>query len=565
MPDRPIPSEHETARAAQRAIEGRLAPCIPTRLGQGDDYGLDAFVQHVFPGYPPVRTALLFGLQIKGTAAELVDNHQEQLKVSHLIDWTTAQQPILIAVHSVRTETTRWRFASEIVDELEKANRNWKSQATVSIAFSKEHEHSKGHFHEWLRRSLQHATDTEGGTTRFHRSYRSVLLSEIYHERGFSGQHFKIADKQGGPAVADCVTGMQWVTGEVDEHAVSATRVLAGALLLFDKVYYPVAFTRAVVTVMGSSRFLKLINSNRLIPILNPRNCDLTFAAGADQVGDVYFYESPESDMLGRNLRAVATEFQLPPRFARSVERAVHPVTYSEKDSQELLTVSKDPAIRKLFGLGAVRPQAKEAPWSAERLLRIGHVVKFYSIAEQLRVDVVEFEPGLAQVALARWGSRIRFHRIYQALNELNVALNAAALPDIGLLSGRIGLVKCVDISDSAGGAKFREWFWKTASDAVSASGHFSGEVAKRLKELAREDCPLPQEFLVYETLMNSRSEVLASRPGGEAALIRQRQFSSLRLRQQLDRRFGKIPTGRESCPCTSGLPFQNCCGRVLL
>ncbi len=565
MPDRPIPDEHEIARAAQHAVEGKLAPCIPTRLGQGDDYGLDAFVQHVIPGYPPIRTALLFGLQVKGSATELAENHQESLKVSHLIDWTAAQPPILIAVHSVQVETTRWRFANEIVDELDRTNDKWRLQKTVSISFSNLYEHSKAELHEWLKRSLLHASDSDGGTTRFHRNYRSVLLTEIYHKGGFVGQHFTIAEQRNGPPVADCITGMQWGTGEVDERAVSATRVLASALLLFDEVYYPVPFTHAAVAALGAPQFLKLIKSRRLIPILNPRNSELTFVTGKDKVGDVYFFESPEADMLGRNLKAVATQFRLSPEFARTVGQAIRHVDFPKKVSDELLEVSKAPAIRKLLGLGVSRPQAMEAPWSAERLLRIGNVVKYYSVAEQLHVDVVEFEPGLAQVALARWGSRIRFHRIYQALDELNTALNAAALPDVGMLSEKIGLAKCVDISDSPEGVKFRKWFWEAAAEAVSVGGKFSGEVGRRLKDLVGKDCPLPQEFLVHGTQIDSHSEVLASRPRGEAALLRQKQFSARRLCQQLARRHGRTFEGRESCPCSSGLPFQNCCGKILL
>ncbi len=40
MTDRPIPPEHEIAREAQHQVEGKLRPRIPTRLGEGDDYGL---------------------------------------------------------------------------------------------------------------------------------------------------------------------------------------------------------------------------------------------------------------------------------------------------------------------------------------------------------------------------------------------------------------------------------------------------------------------------------------------------------------------------------------------
>jgi len=86
MNERPIPSEHEIARIAQYEVEGKLRPCITTRLGEGDDYGLDAFVQHVIPGNPPLRTNLLFGLQVKGTGKELTPTHTEPLKVAHLID-----------------------------------------------------------------------------------------------------------------------------------------------------------------------------------------------------------------------------------------------------------------------------------------------------------------------------------------------------------------------------------------------------------------------------------------------------------------------------------------------
>src|SRR5215813_7039861 len=150
MPDHPIPQRHETGRAAQRAVEQELSPCITTRLGQGDDYGLDGFVQHVRPGRPPCRTSLLFGLQVKGTEGILEARHLESLRTAHLLDWATHQIPVVVAVHSTLSRATRWRTANEIVQQLDASDSSWRTQQSVAVVFSDLDEHGGIRLHEWL-------------------------------------------------------------------------------------------------------------------------------------------------------------------------------------------------------------------------------------------------------------------------------------------------------------------------------------------------------------------------------------------------------------------------------
>ncbi|MDZ4404284.1 DUF4365 domain-containing protein [Prosthecobacter sp.] len=560
----PIPEQHEIGRTAQRAVEDYLSPCIPTRLAQGDDYGYDAFVQHVIPGCPPLRTPMVFGLQVKGTSKLIEQNQSEQLKVRHLVEWTSTQFPVLIALHSIPSNTTRWRFADEVVNNLENESPKWRTQTTVAVNFKDSDEYLPEQFHPWLGRCLAMAYDKEGGHSRFHKVCRSVFLTEIYHDHVFTGQHFNIAAERRGASIANCVTGMQWSKGELDEKAVTARRVLAGALLLFDQVYFPAQLIRSAVAALGFQRFINLTREQRLIPVCEPLNSEVTFVVEQSGVGNLQILSAPEADMLGGNLDAVAKEFRLPRLFHKVVANAVKAVSYDNKMHREMIETAKSKLIRDLFGLGEQNPQGHEAPWSAERLLRIVNIVKYYSVADQLGVDVVEFEPGLAQLALARWGTRVRFHRVYQAMDELNAALNAASLPDIGLLVEKFGLGRCVDISQSPDGAKFREWFWGAAADAVSTTGDFSGQIADKLKELTGKDCPLPRELFIQGAIIEGKLEKLTSRPGGELAMKRQRLFSSHRLREAMSRKLGKLPGAHDSCPCGNHTHFAACCGKLL-
>jgi len=563
MQQRTIPTTHEIARESQRAVEQQLAPCITTRLGQGDDYGLDGYVQHVRPGRPPIRTSLLFGLQIKGHEAAFQEINTEQFRVAHLVDWTSIQVPVVVAVHSTSTGATRWRLASEMVLELDASSPGWRTQDSVTVQFLQSNQLSNQALHDWIQHSLARSSDLEGGQTRFHRTFRSVLLTEIYHDHAFVGQRGELAERPGGPGVARFVTGMQWTQGELDETAVEATRVLSGALLLFEQIYFPSSLAYAVVGALGPTAFLRLLEQRRLVPILYPTH-ELAFIIGNENIGDLYFLNGDMNVVFERELTSLASRYGLNRQFVRRVNEAARRMDVPDRVSQELLTVSKLPYIRDLVGLGLARPQAQEPPWAAERLLRIGNVVKYYATAQQLSVDIVEFEPGLGRIAAARWGSSVQFHRVYQALAELERCLEASALPDIGLLSQRIGMQRCIEISSSTGGSSFREWFWQAASEAISNTGSLEGEIAQRLRAFVDSGGPLPRDLLVAVTETETRTEGLAVRRGGAEALDRQVRFSAQRVREQFLRDRGALPHPESPCPCGSDASFRQCCGRIL-
>jgi hypothetical protein len=290
----------------------------------------------------------------------------------------------------------------------------------------------------------------------------------------------------------------------------------------------------------------------------------LAFVTGRQNVGDLYFLEANMAEVFDRELHTIMSRYNLSDDFVGTVVRATRDVECGDKVAREVLDVSKSPYVRDLVGLGVARPQAQEPLWAAERLLRIGNVVKFYAAAEQLAVDIVEFEPGLARLALARWGSRVRFHRVYQAIDELQAAFAAAALPDIGALSRAIGTDRCVEIADSPDGTAFRTWFWETAAAALAKVGSFEGEVAGRLRSLSGVESPIPRELLVAVSEADAIQEGLAARPGGEEALRRQIQFSAQRLREHFEREKQVIPTGDSRCLCGSDEVFATCCGRIL-
>ena len=546
-----------------RAVESELSPCICTRLNEGDDYGLDAFVQYVHPGRPARRTSLQFGLQVKGTSVGFESYFAIRLKVSSLCDWQDANQPVIVAVHSLQSQATRWRMASEIVAQLDQASSSWRSQSTVSVPFEVAHELAADKLHAFLWRGISGASDTGGGSTRFHVHTRSVLLTELYHGYAYTGQHADISSTPGGSAVGHFITGMQWKKGEVDERAVVATRVLTAALLLFDEVYYPAHLTYAAVGAVGSELFLRLLDQRRLIPVLLPQR-ELVFLSGADRrAGDLYFMNADMAQVLERELRGVQTKHGLGSAFGPTVVGATRILDLPARVDSELLEVSKLPYVRDLLSLGVPRPQGREPVWAAERLLRVGQVVKYYAIADLLRVDVVEFEPGLSRLALARWGSRVRFHRVYQALDELQRTFDAAALPDLGVVAERIGSTRCIDISSTHDGADFRKWFWEAAADALATTGSFEGDIARRIKSLTGNKLPLPRELLIQFTQTSEGAEGLVARPRGDEALARQKKFSAARLRDFLTKETVSVPAKTAQCPCGSEVAFGQCCGRV--
>ncbi len=402
-----------------------------------------------------------------------------------------------------------------------------------------------------------------GGKDRLHRSLRSVLLTELYHDYAWTGQHGGLAESPGGPAVGRFVTGMQWEKGEIDDRAVLASRVLTGALMLFEQVFFPAELLYAAVGSLGADLFDQLLSNERVVPVILPSQ-DLAFVTGSEERGDLYFFDVNMLEVQDRGLSAIRKKYGLTSSFAMRVKQATRKLELPDRTTKELLEVSKLDYIRELVGLGAPRAQSKEPSWAAERLLRIGNVVKFYSMAELLSVDIVEFEPGLARLALARWGSHVRFHRLYQALDELEATLRASALPDMGLLAAQIGVRRCVEISESKEGEDLRSWFWKAAGESISKTGTFENEVAKAIRSLCNSDIPLPAEFLIgLSAESGSTAEGWASRTGGKLALQRQKQFSAKRLRRELQKRRIPEPALLDPCICDSGLTFASCCAKV--
>lgn len=562
----PIPQQHEISRIARQNVEAQLLPCIVTRLDQGDDYGLDGYVQQLLPRPVLLRTPVIFALQIKGTAEAFDGIWQEPLEVKHLKDWSATNLEVLVAIHSTTSNATRWQFARNITSELDTRKIDWREQKTVRVSFSKSDERSGNSLHSWLKASLDDLNDREGGKSQLHRSVRKVLLTELYHEYAYVGQRGGIAERPDGPPVAHFITGLQWQKGELDERKLIAYRALCGALLLFEQVYFPSYLTYAVVGALGGKKFIELVESGRLIPI-DLNNLHLFFVHGSENQGDLCFFEADSHEIRERELNSLRKKYQLSNSFVSKTLAATKIINLPLKRIEaELLEVSKSNYVRNLLGLGKPRPHSKEPIWSAERLLRIGNVVQYYMMADQLSLDVVEMEPGLARLALARWGSRIKFHRVYQALEELEATLNASALPDLGLLSSLIGTKRCIEISDSQDGQQFRSWFWQAASDALEETGAFEGEIARRIIELSGSNQPLPREFMIgVSETSTGKFEGWASRFGAEESLTRQRNFSALRMKRTLVKANFNVDEVNQPCPCENDITFGACCGRILI
>lgn len=196
--------------------------------------------------------------------------------------------------------------------------------------------------------------------------------------------------------------------------------------------------------------------------------------------------------------------------------------------------------------------------------MRIGNIVQYYAAGAALATDVVEFEPGLARIALARWGSALQFHRVYRALDVLQQVFDASALPDVGLVAERVGMEKCVALAESGEGRTFREWFWRAAEEVLADTGTLDEQVASRLERMVGLHSPLPRDLLI--AMANDGSpEGLAARLGGDESLQRQRQFSAERFRRLILQKDIELPSPDGPCICGSGSPFATCCGRILL
>jgi hypothetical protein len=360
---------------------------------------------------------------------------------------------------------------------------------------------------------------------------------------------------------------------------VFAPRVLAGALLLFEEVLVPLAFLEVTVRSLGPQLLRSLLTAEHLIPVATEDLVGFRHEAGEFRGTPVGIHPHDEE---GPFVRRAAERMLVSVTDKRDLLEAIHrttkiiPPTVTArivKESQNDLT---KPAIRNLLGLSPHRTHDGSEPvWDAMLVNRILHLNTALATAEELNVDVVEYEAGLSRLASEKWYTELRFNRLFDSVEVFDRVLRAAGVPDLGLLEGRIGLARIAELSVTQHAQEFRDWFWGWTYGLVTGGANVETAVIAQLGQVIGEDlralrlpCELKLRFFDHlraDYMIgpndHSRRHGYASRSErGAGALQRQAEVQARRRHGAIKDRFGE-PAAYSPCPCGSEGQFRFCCG----
>ncbi len=571
------------------ALDAFLSPWRLQRFDMGDDFGRDALAQVVEGEGDEMRLSKVSGyFQVKAHDAEYQEPHAEDLETRHLRIWADGTPPMIVATWSRKSSEFRFRTAREVVKELAVTKLDWEKQDRVRVQFRTEHKFKSGkEAIDALKIKLVDECDAPGGVEKFHEATRRVLLTSlIWRTVSTSVTATLVAPDAPKLFIVD---GTGWTDGDIDPRDVAAKQLLAGAFLVFEQVWILRHLLKICAAVLPAPVLQSLLERRRLVVVEHAhlsgfsyedgrrRGKPISGELGTRKVGE----KLPPTDYLKDRL---AEELRESVDGAKLAEHALHgAVLMAAEATSEALSRTKrdleDPRIRDLLGLSPHRVDDTEPIWDAFLVNRLSLVNSVLRIAQEHRLDVVDFEGGLSRVAAEKHYRGFGLDRLINSLDAFDATLRAGGFPDVGSLVETVGLEEIIQVSETAKGKEFRDWFWNTVADACGSGGSGSTLVANRLATMLGKDpkslllpielklrfCQKVGDRYVLGALGRERVFGFETRSvDGDGRLATQRRRHSARRIQQIADLLGRRPDPYELCPCESGAKFRFCCGRPM-
>lgn len=574
-----VTAQSTLSRRSQRAFESWIDPWLFTAVDQRDDYGRDGFVQVVDDAKGAGFAApLTFAVQLKAHDAAFREAHAEPLETRHLALWTDRQAPpTLVALWSKTDDEFRCRTAREIVDELALHNAEWRSQAEVTTQFRPEHALKEPESRlPRLRSRIADEADRLAGVATFNSERPRVILTDLYNE-GLVSTSSNLTLSDG----VRLFVGPGWIDGDLDARSFQTARVLAGALLLYEEVWFEYNHTDSALTVLGPDLLIELLYARRIVPFVLPEfigfrilpnevRGELTgFVAGNNVHAPLRKHVNRYASILAPGHQSIANEILRHTLLVEGVQSS--PIVAQTK--RDLAR----PSIRTMLGLSSHVLEGTEPAWDWPLVNRLAHINTARAVANARRVDVIEYEGGGSRLAAEKWYSEVDFHRLYPTSAAFDAALRANGIPDLGMLVDQIGLPLCVRLSNSEAGRSFRNWFWSIAVNLLGSGADLRTSFAKAVNGVVRDRADAARlashlklaycqkvgsDYLVGVPLGRSTCGLSSRSDRPDELLARQRRnHAARRARLMLELASVSAPGRNERCPCGSGAKFKRCCG----
>ncbi len=368
--------------------------------------------------------------------------------------------------------------------------------------------------------------------------------------------------------------------GDLDPLVFHAERTLAGALLLYEEVWFEYNHVDTALTVLGPDTLIELLHAKRIVPFALPHYVSFELRPGQVRGGLTGMF--PTSGLLDQ-LMSHAKRYAplLAPGHATVAEEIVrHTLLISEVTGPPIIRQTNSdlikPAIRKSLGLSPHLVEGTEPAWDWPLVNRLVHINTARAVANARRIDVIEYEAAGSRLASEKWYSEVDFHRLFPTSSAFDLALRANGIPDLGLLVDHVGLPACVSISNSPAGRSFRDWFWSSAVDLLTSGADLTTALGKAVSAVdSRADATrlasklklayfqqVGADYIVGAPIARTTPGISSRGDRADDALTRQRRNHAGR-RQRMMRELASIsaPGRNAACPCGSGAKFKRCCG----
>ena len=572
-----------------RAVEDALDPWRITWVDGRDDCGRDGFIQLIdeLPDASGAAAPLTAAIQVKSEGTPLGDRHLEPLETRHVALWSDDCAPsTLVVVWSKSTSELRWRTACEIVRELAVLRPHWREQGEVGVEFRKEHTFAAAaDARRFLYRRIADESDRFGGRARHHKFRRRALLTDVYLQTTPSSHSFTLKgiEDHNKDNELIVVQGPGWLYGDIDAADILATRVLAGAALLYEEVWLPFWSIRAVVGAIGREALLQMLRSDRMSFFELSSTAGFHYRRG-EMRGSLMSYgrasQPEQADGVLLRQQLVRLLGSSDDEVAEAVLRRT--VSLGPEFGSRVLTESNrdlsNRSLRDLLGLGP-KSGENESIWDAPLANRVVHMNLAMAVANTYGVDVVEYESGLSRLAAEKWYTTLGFDRTYQTPDAFDAILRQGGVPDLGRLVGTVGTAELITASHSEAAQEFRDWFWEVAAPLAGSGANIDQAFVERLRTALASRAEglgtlnklkLRLFHKIGETYFAGAPTAAASAFGfstraerGFQVLRMQAAAHATRRRASVFELVGRLVQPYEACPCGSGNKFRFCCGRV--